>query len=73
MASPDDSIKVDIPKHLDSKHLQQPKGALALIVKHRKSILIGYLLLLHFTVYFALTHHSHNRTAIHHSPMPNRG
>ena len=71
MASPDDSIKVDIPKHLDStKRLHQPKGILAILVKYRKQIAITYLLLLHFTVYFALTHHSHNKTVVHHSSVP---
>ena len=55
----DDSIKLDLPKHLDSsRHLPQPKGPFALVVKHRKQIAIIYLLLLHFLVYFALTHHS---------------
>lgn len=59
MTSTDDSIKVDIPKHLDSsRHLPQPKGPLAFLVKHRKHVAMIYLLLLHFLVYFALTHHS---------------
>ena len=71
MTSTDESIKVDIPKHLvdGSKHLPQPTGPLAFVVKHRKQILIFYLLLLHFLVYFALTHHS-NKKVVHHTTHP---
>ncbi|QDZ25078.1 hypothetical protein HOP50_15g76240 [Chloropicon primus] len=64
MTSTDESIKVDIPKHLDpARHLPKPKGPFAFLVKHRKQVAIIYLLILHFLVYFALTHHS---TKSHH-------
>ncbi len=69
MTSSDESIKVDLPQHLSGaggKHLPQPKGPLALVVKYRKQIIFVYLLLLHFLVYFALTHHSHNKKVVHH-------
>ena len=59
MTSSDDSIKIDVPKHLDPKrNLPQPKGPFAVLVKHRKHVAVCYLLFLHFLVYFALTHHS---------------
>ena len=49
MTSSDDSIKIDVPKHLDPKrNLPQPKGPFAVLVKHRKHVAVCYLLFLHF-------------------------
>ena len=66
MTSNDESVQIAIPRGKGQAHgqAQAPTGLLATIVKHRKYILVGYLLFMHLLVYIALTRHS--KPVVHH-------